>query len=67
MNSGKIYSWTLISRATEMLCLTKAGIPTGQTFEQCGQGELLERISRHGFFLGARSYPDCRFNLGSFA
>ncbi|HVA95597.1 MAG TPA: type I DNA topoisomerase, partial [Candidatus Dormibacteraeota bacterium] len=29
----------------------KAGIPTGQKCEKCGQGELLERISRHGFFL----------------
>src|SRR5580704_6931170 len=29
----------------------KAGIPTGQKCEKCGEGELLERISRHGFFL----------------
>jgi len=26
-----------------------------------GQGELLERISRHGFFLGCSRYPDCDF------
>ena len=37
----------------------KAGIPTGQKCEKCGQGELLERISRHGFFLGCSRYPDC--------
>ena len=39
----------------------KAGIPTGQKCEKCGQGELLERISRHGFFLGCSRYPDCDF------
>jgi len=39
----------------------KAGIPTGQKCEKCGQGKLLERISRHGFFLGCSRYPDCDF------
>ncbi|MBZ5698844.1 MAG: type I DNA topoisomerase [Acidobacteriia bacterium] len=39
----------------------KAGIPTGQKCEKCGKGELLERISRHGFFLGCSRYPDCDF------
>ena len=39
----------------------KAGIPTGQKCEKCGEGELLERISRHGFFLGCSRYPDCDF------
>ncbi len=39
----------------------KAGIPTGQKCEKCGTGELLERISRHGFFLGCSRYPDCDF------
>ncbi len=39
----------------------KAGIPTGQKCEKCGQGDLLERISRHGFFLGCSRYPDCDF------
>src|SRR5271165_1921213 len=39
----------------------KAGIPTGQKCEKCGQGQLLERISRHGFFLGCSRYPDCDF------
>src|SRR6266849_6220538 len=38
----------------------KAGIPTGQKCEKCGEGELLERISRHGFFLGCSRYPDCK-------
>ena len=39
----------------------KAGIPTGSKCEKCGQGELLERISRLGFFLGCSRYPDCDF------
>ena len=39
----------------------KAGIPTGEKCEKCGQGELLERISRHGFFLGCNRYPDCDY------
>src|SRR5208337_5405355 len=39
----------------------KAGIPTGEKCEKCGQGELLERISRHGFFLGCDRYPDCDY------
>ncbi|HJY87695.1 MAG TPA: topoisomerase DNA-binding C4 zinc finger domain-containing protein, partial [Candidatus Acidoferrales bacterium] len=29
--------------------------------EKCGQGELLERISRHGFFLGCSRYPECDY------
>ncbi len=39
----------------------KAGIPTGQKCEKCGEGELLERISRHGFFLGCSRYPECDY------
>ena len=39
----------------------KAGIPTGERCEKCGQGELLERISRHGFFLGCSRYPECDY------
>ncbi|MGH9701400.1 MAG: topoisomerase DNA-binding C4 zinc finger domain-containing protein, partial [Candidatus Acidiferrales bacterium] len=39
----------------------KAGIPTGLKCEKCGQGELLERISRHGFFLGCNRYPECDY------
>src|SRR5487761_306933 len=39
----------------------KAGIPTGRKCEKCGEGELLERISRLGFFLGCSRYPDCDF------
>ncbi len=39
----------------------KAGIPTDQKCEKCGQGVLLERISRHGFFLGCSRYPECDF------
>jgi DNA topoisomerase-1 len=39
----------------------KAGIPTDQKCEKCGKGILLERISRHGFFLGCSHYPECDF------
>ena len=39
----------------------QAGIPTGEKCSKCGQGELLERISRLGFFLGCSRYPDCDF------
>lgn len=39
----------------------KAGIPIGQKCEKCGEGDLLERISRHGFFLGCSRYPDCDY------
>jgi DNA topoisomerase-1 len=39
----------------------KAGIDTGQKCERCGAGTLLERISRHGFFLGCSRYPECDF------
>ncbi len=45
----------------------KAGIPTGQKCEKCGEGELLERISRHGFFLGCYRYPDCDYITRSVA
>ena len=46
--------------ADEMLSY-KAGIPTKEKCEKCGEGILLERISRHGFFLGCSRYPDCDF------
>jgi DNA topoisomerase-1 len=39
----------------------KAGIPTDEKCEKCGQGILLERISRHGFFLGCSRYPECDY------
>ena len=39
----------------------KAGIPTDERCEKCGKGTLLERISRHGFFLGCSRYPECDF------
>jgi DNA topoisomerase-1 len=50
-----------LAKADEEMISYKAGIPTGKTCEKCGQGELLERISRHGFFLGCSRYPDCDF------
>jgi DNA topoisomerase I len=50
-----------LDRASDEMLSYKAGIPTGQKCEKCGQGELLERISRHGFFLGCDRYPDCDF------
>ena len=50
-----------LDRADDQMLSYKAGIPTGQKCEKCGQGELLERISRHGFFLGCNRYPECDF------
>ncbi|HET6929066.1 MAG TPA: type I DNA topoisomerase, partial [Candidatus Acidoferrum sp.] len=41
-----------LDKAGDEMISYKAGIPTGKKCEKCGQGELLERISRHGFFLG---------------
>jgi DNA topoisomerase-1 len=39
----------------------KKGIETDTPCPKCGQGKLLERISRHGFFFGCNRYPDCDF------
>ncbi|HVB87046.1 MAG TPA: type I DNA topoisomerase [Candidatus Dormibacteraeota bacterium] len=50
-----------LERASDKMASYKAGIPTGQKCEKCEQGELLERISRHGFFLGCSRYPECDF------
>ena len=50
-----------LAKAGEEMVSYKIGIPTGRKCEKCGQGELLERISRHGFFLGCSRYPDCDF------
>ncbi|HEY4708600.1 MAG TPA: type I DNA topoisomerase [Candidatus Acidoferrales bacterium] len=50
-----------LDKASDAMESYKAGIPTGQKCEKCGQGELLERISRHGFFLGCSRYPECDF------
>src|SRR5580692_10272135 len=50
-----------LDKAGEEMLSYKAGIPTGSKCEKCGEGELLERISRHGFFLGCNRYPDCDY------
>jgi len=50
-----------LEKADGQMVSYKAGIPTGEKCEKCGQGELLERISRHGFFLGCSRYPECDF------
>jgi len=50
-----------LDKAGDEMVSYKAGIPTGRKCEKCGQGELLERISRHGFFLGCSRYPECDF------
>jgi DNA topoisomerase-1 len=50
-----------LDKADEQMLSYKAGIPTGLRCEKCGEGELLERISRHGFFLGCNRYPDCDY------
>src|SRR5246127_620119 len=38
-----------LAKAGDEMVSYKAGIPTGKKCEKCGEGELLERISRHGF------------------
>jgi DNA topoisomerase-1 len=50
-----------LDKADDEMLSYKAGIPTGKKCEKCGDGELLERISRLGFFLGCSRYPDCDF------
>ena len=50
-----------LDKAGDEMVSYKAGIPTGEKCEKCGQGELLERISRHGFFLGCNRYPECDY------
>jgi DNA topoisomerase I len=50
-----------LAKADEEMLSYKIGVPTGKKCEKCGQGELLERISRHGFFLGCSRYPECDF------
>ena len=50
-----------LDKAGDEMSSYKAGIPTGKKCTKCGEGELLERISRHGFFLGCSRYPDCDF------
>jgi DNA topoisomerase-1 len=50
-----------LEKAADQMDSYKAGIPTGEKCEKCGQGELLERISRHGFFLGCSRYPECDY------
>ncbi|MGC1128710.1 MAG: type I DNA topoisomerase [Candidatus Acidiferrales bacterium] len=50
-----------LDKAGDEMLSYKAGIPTGEKCEKCGQGQLLERISRHGFFLGCDRYPECDY------
>jgi DNA topoisomerase-1 len=50
-----------LEKAGDEMISYKAGIPTGKKCEKCGEGELLERISSFGFFLGCSRYPDCDF------
>jgi DNA topoisomerase I len=50
-----------LGKAGKTLESYKIGVPTGIKCEKCGEGKLLERISRHGFFLGCDRYPECDF------
>src|SRR6202795_4586600 len=50
-----------LAEAGDEMVTYKAGFPTGKKCEKCGEGELLERISPHGLFLGCSRYPDCDF------
>jgi len=53
-----------LAKAGDEMISYKAGIPTGKTCEKCGQGELLERISRHGFLSGLLALPGLRLYSG---
>jgi DNA topoisomerase-1 len=50
-----------LDRADDQMLSYKKGIATGKKCPKCHEGELLERISRHGFFHGCSRYPDCDF------
>ena len=50
-----------LDRADDEMLSYKKGIPIGKKCPKCSDGDLLERISRHGFFLGCSRYPDCDF------
>ncbi len=52
---------TDLERAGGAMESYKAGIRTEEKCPTCGQGMLLERISRHGFFMGCERYPECDF------
>ena len=45
---------------------TRRAFPPGKNARSAAQGELLERISRHGFFLGCYALSRLRFHPGSF-
>ncbi len=51
-----------LDKAGDEMLSYKAGIPTGKKCEKCGEGELLERISRHGFFSGLLAISRLRFH-----
>ncbi len=34
--------------------------PTGETCDLCGQGEMMKRWSKNGWFLGCSNYPKCK-------
>ncbi len=51
-----------LGKAGKTLESYKIGVPTGDKCEKCGQGELLERISRHGFFLGCNALSRLRLH-----
>jgi DNA topoisomerase-1 len=34
--------------------------PTGETCETCGEGEMMKRWSKNGWFLGCSKYPKCK-------
>ena len=39
--------------------------PTGVKCPKCGEGELVERISRRGVFYSCNRYPKCEFSLNN--
>jgi DNA topoisomerase-1 len=50
-----------LEKADGEMASYKIGIRTETVCPKCGQGHLLERISRHGFFYGCERYPECDY------
>jgi DNA topoisomerase-1 len=50
-----------LRKARDEMQSYKRGIPSEEVCPKCGQGHLLERISRMGFFMGCDRYPDCDY------
>lgn len=48
-----------LARAEDQMPSYKEGLPTGETCDKCGQGEMVEKAGRFGIFLACSRYPEC--------